>query len=120
MKKFILFLFLLLSSFNYANCDYLYSTLNVCVSDYYYKPSTGTLYYIRSDNNTTYTSTTKSTGTMFFNGWDYNATTGFCTREKSNNPLGLENGQYTYLMGLTGLLLGFGFTFGLYLIFSRK
>lgn len=116
MKKFLLF-FLLLSPF--LNADYLYSTLNVCVSDYYYKPSTGTLYYVRSDNNTTYSSTTKSTQTMFFNGWDYNATTGICTREKSNNQLGLENGQFTYLMALTGLLVGFSFLFPFLNIFSR-
>lgn len=56
---------------------------------------------------------------MFFNGWDYNATTGFCTREKGNNELGLENNQYTYLMALTGLLVGFAFLFPLLNIISR-
>lgn len=117
MKKTLL-LFLVLSPFLHA--DYLYSTLNVCVSDFYYKPSTGTLYYIRSDNNTTYSSTTKSTGTMFFNGWEYNASTGNCTREKSNNQLGLENAQFTYLMALTGLLVGFSFLFPFLTIFSRS
>lgn len=117
MKKY-LFFFLVLSPFLHA--DYLYSTLNICVSDYYYKPSTGTLYYVRSDDNTLYFTTTKSTQNMFFNGWDYDAVTGDCTREKSNNQLGLENAQFTYLMALTGLLVGFSFLFPFLTIFARR
>lgn len=56
---------------------------------------------------------------MFFNGWDYNSSSGLCVREKGNNELGLENNQFTYLMALSGLLIGFSFLFPLLNIISK-
>lgn len=96
-------------------------SLGKCVTDYWVNHADGTLKYTLSSNPSVVVSTTtKNLPQTILNGWDYNSTTGLCTREKSNNELGLENGQYTYMMALTGLLIGFSFLFPLMLIFSRR
>lgn len=90
-----------------------------CVSDFWIGPNDGTLKYIFSGSTVINSTTTKNLPQYIQNGWDYNATSGLCTREKGNNTLGLENNQYTYLMALTGLLVGFAFLFPLLNIISR-
>ena len=73
--------------------------------------NTASFKYILSSDTSLVYSTTTNVINDFQIGWDYNATTGFCTRELSNNALGLQNGQFTYLMSLSGLLVGFSFLF---------
>ena len=116
MKKIIISL-LLLSSFSFA--DYLMPSLGKCVSDYWINQSDGTLKYIYSGTTTVISTTTKNLPQYILNGWEYNATSGLCTRESLNNELGLENGQFTYLMALSGLLIGFSFLFPFLTIFAR-
>lgn len=117
MKK-ISFLLLFLSSFSFA--DYLFQPLNICVKEFWFIQSSGNFAYIRSNDNVTVSGTTKNYGDDFFAGYDYNATSGRCQKVASNNSLGLSNESYTYLMGLSGLLIGFSFLFGLFTIFSRR
>lgn len=117
MKKMLLF-FLLLSPFCFA--DYFMPSLNKCVTDFWINQSDGTYKYILSDDTSLIYSTTTNVINNFQIGWDYNATSGLCTREKSNNELGLENGQFTFLMALTGLLVSFSFFFPFLTIFSRR
>ncbi|MDD3324300.1 MAG: hypothetical protein PHN38_04160 [Sulfurospirillaceae bacterium] len=118
MKK-IFFLFLLLSSFSFA--DYLFPSLGKCVIDYWTDQLDGTLKYVLSDSPTIIRSTTTKDYPQYIQvGWDYNASTGLCTREKLNNELGLQNGQFTFLMALTGLLCSFAFVFSMLSIFARR
>ncbi|WNY98273.1 hypothetical protein SUSP_000691 [Sulfurospirillum sp. 'SP'] len=117
MKK-MLFFFLLLSPFCFA--DYFMPSLNKCVTDFWIDQNTGTYKYILSNDITLVYSTSTNVFNDFQIGWDYNATSGLCTREKSNNELGLQNGQFTFLMALTGLLVSFSFVFPFLTIFARK
>ena len=95
-------------------------SLNKCVTDFWISQSDGTYKYILSDDTSLIYSTTTNVINNFQIGWDYNATSGLCTREKSNNELGLENGQFTFLMALTGLLVSFSFFFPFLTIFARR
>lgn len=117
MKKIIFFL-LLLNPFLCA--DWLLNTSYICVTDFYVIPSTGTLYYKRSDNNVTYSTTSKSLIDDLINGYEYNVSSNRCQPIAVNNPLRMDNKDFTFLMGLTGLLIGFSFLFGLFTIFSRR
>ena len=103
MRKIILLISFLAS---FASADYLMASTNLCVKDYYYKNSTGAFYYVRSDTGATVTGTTKSLQAGFFDGFDYNATSGFCVRTPFNNTLKIENNDFSYMMGLTGLICG--------------
>lgn len=117
MKKSVL-CFLLLSPFCFA--DYFLPSLGKCVSDFWLDQATGSYKYVLSDNPSLVYSTSSNVINDFQISWDYNATTGLCTREKSNNELGLQNGQFTFLMALTGLLVSFSFVFPFLTIFARR
>lgn len=97
---------LLLISFNFCHADYLLNTAYICIKSYYYTPSTGTLYYTRSDTGAVVSSTTKSLEDDIIDGFEYNSTSARCQKVASNNSLNLENNDYTYFMSLTGLVSG--------------
>lgn len=117
MKK-IIFSLLFVSSF--LSADWMLNTSYICVNSYYVVPSSGTLYYTRSDTNATLSTTTKSLVDDLIDGYQWNKTTLRCEPIPPNNNIGLRNMDYNYLMALLGLLIGFAFLFSLQLIFSRK
>lgn len=95
-------------------------SLGECVSDFWVDQTSHTFKYVLSSDTSLIYSTSTNVINNFQIGWDYNASSGLCTREQSNNELGLQNGQYTFLMGLTGLLVGFSFLFPFSSIFARR
>lgn len=103
MKKTILFLFIII---NFANADYLFQPLNICIKDYYYKQSTGDYYIVRSDTGATVTDTTKNYGDDIFPDYEYNATTGLCS-SSITTTLGLSTLDFNYLNALIGVFIAF-------------
>lgn len=103
MRKILLTLITLAS---FASADWLFQPLNICVKEFWFSPSSGKVYYVRSDTNDLLMETTKNYGDDFFDGYDYNATSGRCQKVASNNKLGLANDDYTYYMALSGIICG--------------
>lgn len=103
MRKILL---ALIAFASFASADYLLNSSYICLKSYYVTPSTGTLYYVRSDTGATLSTTTKSLIDDIIDGYEYNATTNQCKKVGANNSIGLENNDYTYFMGLTGLITG--------------
>ncbi len=110
MKK-IIFSFLLLSSFCFA--DYLFQPSQICVKSFYFSQSTGNFYYVRSDTGATVTGTTKNYGDDFFSGYEYNATSKICSKVAPNNTLGIDNEEFNYLSMVIGGIVAILFVWGL-------
>jgi len=104
MKKSFLS-FLLLGSLSVLSADWLLNTTYVCVKSYYFTPSTGTLYYTRSDTGATASLTTKSLADDLIDGYEYNATSNRCQKIAINNTLGMDNLDFNYLNAIIGLAL---------------
>lgn len=100
-NSFLLFIFL--SNFSYA--DYLFTTQNACVKNFYFKG--GYLYYTFSHYDVLQQTTDKSLGDKFIDGYEYNVTSNECKKIGANNSLNLPNDMYSSAMALTGLLVGF-------------
>lgn len=103
MRKIILLISFLAS---FASADYLMNTTYYCLKSFYFVPSTGTLYYTRSDTGITASLTTKSLADDIIDGYEYNATSNQCYKTPFNNTLKIENNDFSYMMGLTGLICG--------------
>ncbi len=103
MRKILLTLITFVS---FASADYLFQPLNICVKEYWFTPTTGQFFYIRSHDNAQVNGTTKNYGDDFFPSYEYNATSNRCQKVASNNSLGLANDDYTYYMALSGIICG--------------
>lgn len=103
MKKLLL---TLITFASFASADYFFQPLNICVKEFWFSPSSGKVYYVRSDTNVILSENTFNYGDDFFSGYDYNATSGRCQKVASNNSLGLANDDYTYYMALSGIICG--------------
>lgn len=103
MRKIILLISFLAS---FASADYLLNSSYLCLKSFYTVPSTGTLYYTRSDTGATLSTTTKSLIDDIIDGYEYNATSNQCYKSPFNNTLKIENYQFNYMIGLTGLICG--------------
>ena len=121
MKKIFLSLLLLLS-FSSLNASYLLVNLERCAEDYYYAYDSVAnkykLYYLnsRTDN---WNSTTTNVG-FIDDGYVYDSDNDICSLSPIPQQLGIQYHEYKFLMGLMGLLLGFGWLMGLLHIFSRR
>lgn len=104
MKK-VFLSFLFLGSFSFLSADWLLNTTYLCVKSYYFIPSTGTLYYTRSDTGATASLTTKSLADDLIEGYEYNATSNKCQPQQLNNTLGLKNEDFNYLNSFIGILV---------------
>lgn len=84
------------------NASYLFDNYNICIEDYYIQNAE--LYYLRSDNNMLYSTTTTKLAQYIYDGYSYDSTTNKCSRDLT---LGLEATQYNFLYALVGLIIGF-------------
>lgn len=116
MKK-IIFILLTVFSFSSLNADYLKLGSNYCVTDYYYYDDS--LYFYKSSEPDTLIVSTTLTD-IFVDGYVYDPNTFICSLDPISESLGIQYHEYKFLMGLMGLLLGFGFLFPILLIFSRR
>jgi len=112
MRKILLGLLVLASV---ASADWLLNTNYFCVKSYMFVPATGTLYYVRSDTGAQSSTTTKNLADDFIDGYEYNATSGICSKIPPNNTLGLDNYDYSSYMAITGLFTGSLLVLGLFL-----
>lgn len=112
MKKVILS-FLLLGSFSFLSADWLLNTTYQCVKSFYFVPTTGTLYYTRSDTGATSSLTTKSLADDIIDGYEYNATSNKCQKTAMNNSLGLDNNDFNYLNAVIGFIVACMLVWGL-------
>jgi hypothetical protein len=119
MKKIILII-ITLFSFSSLNADYLMGHLERCAKDYYYSYDSGKykLYYLNSRTDH-WNSTTTNVG-FIDDGYVYDTDNDICSLSPIPQQLGIQYHEYKFLMGLMGLLLGFGWLLGLLHIFSRR
>ena len=115
-KLLLVLVFVSLFFVSNLKADYLKSSSNFCVSDYWFV--NGTLYYYKSDNNLTLITTTQND--TFIDGYEYNTENNICSLYPIPQKLGIQYHEYKFLMGLMGLLVGFGWLMGLLHIFSRR
>jgi hypothetical protein len=108
MKKIIISLFLLLNLSLSLNASMLLDKTYHCIEDFYVTP--GRFYYLRSDNNTWYSTTTKGYASGVFAGYIYDADSGKCIPDKSL-ILGMNQEDFHFLMALIGALFGASFMF---------
>jgi len=97
-------LLLFLSTFP-LNASIYYGAKNYCIEDYYIDAHSHKFCYLQTINNKwSCTSSKKQSETLIPN-YIYDTDTNYC---KPNNALyfGLEQSQYNFLIGLTGLLIG--------------
>ncbi len=98
MKNFIFSFFLLLSSFSTLSADYIYN--EYCIKDFLFKD--GYFYYLRSDNDTWYSSSSFYKY-RFDSGYIYNSDTEECI--KNPDLLGLSEESFTFLNGLIAVFV---------------
>jgi hypothetical protein len=108
MKKIIISLFLLLNLSSSLSASMLLDKTYYCIEDFYV--NNGRFYYLRSDNNTWYSTTTKSYASGVFAGYIYESDTGNCVPDKSL-MLGMFQEDFHFLMALIGLIFGSTFMF---------
>jgi len=107
MKK-ILFLFLLFLSFSYSASVY----RNYCIDDYYFDD--GNFYY-HIVGSSSYSSTHSIvTSADILDGYKINDTS--CVLDSNATALNLPLSSYNFLMGLSGILVGFSLMIGLILV----
>ena len=112
MKK-IVFLSLLFLTF--SNAEFVYK--NKCIDDYLFYNNN---FYYRVVGSSSYTADTfvEVTDNQILKGFKY--VDGKCVVDNNATQLGLDGSSYNFLMGLTGLLMGFTFTFMILILLSRK
>ena len=101
MLKIILLISFLVS---FASADYLYHAQNICIKSYYFQNQK--LYFIVSSSGTLSFVNTSNLGDDIFPDYEYNATDNTCYKTPFNNSLKIENFQFNFMMGLTGLICG--------------
>ncbi len=117
MKKISFFLLFTILSFSSLNADFLKSSSNYCVTDYWF--SGGSVLYYKSSAPTVLV-TSSAPSEVFLNGYEYDVDNDICSLSSIPLKLGLAYQDYMFLLGLTGLLGGFTWLFGFSLIVSRK
>lgn len=79
-----------------------------CIEDFYIKA--GSFYYLRSDNNTWYSTTTDTWSATVKPNYIYDSSTKQCNPNMSY-ILGMQETEYNFLLGLMGLIFGAVFMF---------
>ena len=109
--------------------DYLRANANYCITDDWYFAKNPVnnkhTFYFRLSSQLEILR--KASGTRqeqyLISGYEYNTTTGICKKSettKSMSALGMEQSSYQFLMGLSGILVGFSLLTGLIIISSRR
>lgn len=110
--KYLISLFLTLT---FLNASMLYDGIDYCIEDFYSK--NGSFYYLRSDNNTWYSTTTDNQVVKIIPNFMFNSSTNEC-RPNASFILGMQETEYNFLLGLVGLIFGAVFMFFTIQIFS--
>lgn len=98
--KILILIFMFLSV---SHADYLLSSKNKCITDWYYKG--GKIYYHYSTSpDTLRSSTSKKYEPLIFSGYSYNSDSKKCIK---NEYYGLSYEDYNFIYALLGLLFGF-------------
>lgn len=79
-----------------------------CIEDFYIKK--GSFYYLRSDNSTWYSSTSKTYASSVISNFIYDSSTNQCNPNHSY-ILGMQPTEYNFLLGFIGLVFGAVFMF---------
>ncbi|MBL1245058.1 MAG: hypothetical protein COA39_011870 [Sulfurimonas sp.] len=98
MKYIILFIF----SLSLNASILLDKAYPICIEDYYI--AGGTLYYLRSVDNTWGSTTADKSVQEIYYGYDYNTSSGYCSPKSYNIDLGLSYFDFNFLMALSGVL----------------
>lgn len=103
--KYLISLFLTLT---FLNASMLYDGIDYCIEDFYSK--NGSFYYLRSDNNRWYSTTTDNQVVKIIPNFIYDANTQQC-KPNAAYILGMQETEYNFLLGLIGLIFGAVFMF---------
>jgi len=79
-----------------------------CIEDFYIK--TGSFYYLRSDNNTWYSTTNDTWSATVKPNYIYDSSTKQCNPNMSY-ILGMQETEFNFLLGFMGLIFGAVFMF---------
>lgn len=104
LKTLVFIIFLNVS----LNASMLYDGIDYCIEDFYSKA--GSFYYLRSDNNTWYSTTTDNQVVKILPNFIYDSATQEC-RPNAAYILGMQETEYNFLLGLMGLIFGAVFMF---------
>lgn len=104
LKILIILLFLSIS----LNASMLLDSQYRCIESFYIK--NGSFYYLRSDNNTWYSTTTKNYTNSVKPNFIYDVSTQQCNPNLSY-ILGMQETEYNFLLGIVGLIFGAVFMF---------
>ena len=111
MKKIIPLLFF----FSLLSASMLYKNKNICIEDFYYK--NGYFYYKKSSDSKWYR--TWNTDNNIEYGYFYNDDNNTCKYNLTLKELKISYFDFSFLWGLSGLLMGAIFLFGLVAVFAR-
>ena len=101
-------IFPLLFVFALLHADILYKNRNICIQDFYYK--NGYFYYKKSSNGRWYR--TWATNNNLEYGYSYHDNNNTCEYNDTLKELNLSYFDYYFLMGISGVLIGFVVMFG--------
>lgn len=90
------------------SASYLYSTKSYCIEDFYIKK--GSFYYLRTDNNRWYSTTTDKQLQYVHSGFYYDEDTQIC-KPQPYLMLGMDIKDFNFLLGLIGVIFGGVFMF---------
>lgn len=100
--------------------SYLLTNFNLCATDYYFTRYGSINLLVYKDSITdTWVTTSRNAGSIV-SGYIYNPSTLECTLSPLMSSLGMAQSSYQFLMGLTGIFVGFSFLLGLILVFGGK
>ena len=102
------FIFSLLFLFTISQASILYKNKNICIEDYYYKNRY--FYYKQSSNGKWRSTSTKNNNLEY--GYVYNDDNETCEYDSTLKELNLTYFDYYFLMGISGVLIGFVVMFG--------
>ena len=100
-----IFILLIILFHTTLSADYLYSTINKCIKNFYFK--NGDLYYQLSKTNDWRVTTANEEYRKIHGGFIYDAANDVCIYNELTNILGIKEEDYNFLIALTAILLGF-------------
>ncbi|MDD2790039.1 MAG: hypothetical protein PHU40_05165 [Sulfurimonas sp.] len=108
--KFFKILLLLITFQSVSSASYLLDANSYCIEDYYSR--LGSFYYLRSDNNTWYATTTDKYAQTVIPNYTFSSSDNSC-RPDFSTKLGMTIEQFNFLLGLIGVIFG-----GVFMYFS--
>lgn len=107
MKYFKILAFIIFLNVS-SNASMLLGANSYCIEDFYIRA--GSFYYLRSDNNTWYSTTNDTFFDTLRPNYIYDSSTNRCNPNMSY-ILGMQETEYNFLLGLVGAVFGAVFMF---------